>query len=549
VSMRYGSNQEYKPTVDVYGPVSGNLAYRAIATYENGGSYRSGVKTERTYVNPSLLYNLGKSTTMILEGDFLKADLTPDWGIGSINNGQAIPTMIPRSQFINTNWAYSHMHQYTGTLTINHNFNDAWKLNFISSAQGTNIDSYGSSLPNSVSATGDWNRSLARANTHEGDYTTQANLTGKFSTGSITHQVLLGTDGAKVINLSNAYTVNGVAIASYAYDKINTIDLSKYAQRTDMPDAVAITQTTAPVYRFGAYVQDLISLTDKFKVLAGVRWSWQQTLQPGIKTLATGGLTHGADTRYDRAYSPKASLIYQPLPTISIYTGYASNFIVNSGTDITGSALAPSIVDQYEAGIKNEFFNGKLSANLSVYRIRNSNLAVADPSDITHRMLSGQTTSDGLEVDFSGSPGKNFYFIAGYAYNFARYTKTSGLKGSNIEGEQLVINPRNTANASVFYTFTNARLRGVKVGASAFYTGSRLAGYNNTVGQTQAYNRLLPVGGFATFDLSAGYTYKKVSILGALTNVGNTLNYLIHDNYSITPIAPRQFRTTLAYKF
>jgi len=123
------------------------------------------------------------------------------------------------------------------------------------------------------------------------------------------------------------------------------------------------------------------------------------------------------------------------------------------------------------------------------------------------------------------------------------------LKGSNIEGEQLVINPRNTANASVFYTFSNRRLRGVKLGASAFYTGSRLAGYNNTVGQTQAYNRLLPVGGFATFDLSAGYTYKKVSILGALTNVSNTLNYLIHDNYSITPIAPRQFRTTLAYKF
>ncbi|MES2277968.1 MAG: TonB-dependent receptor [Bacteroidota bacterium] len=560
VSMRFGSNNEYKPTVDIYGPINNSLAYRAIATYENDGSYRNGVKTERTYVNPSLLYNLGKKTTMILEGDFLKSNLTPDWGIGSLNNGQAIPTMVARSQFINTNWAYNHTNQYTGTLTINHQLSDAWKLNFISSAQSTNTDNYGTSLPNTVNAAGDWNRSLARANTHEGDYTAQTNLTGKFNTGSIGHQLLFGMDAAKVINLSNAYTINGVAIGSYAYDKINTIDLAKYAQRTDMPTTVAISQTTAPVYRYGSYVQDLISLSSQFKILAGVRWSWQQTYQTRIDSLQRGTFSNGvAATRYDRAFSPKGSFIYQPTTNTSIYAGYANNFMVNSGTDVTtGQGLKPSIVDQYELGVKNEFFNGKLSANFSVYRIVNNNLAVVSPykadgttvnTDNTVKTFSGQTTSDGLEVDITGNLSRNFYFIAGYAYNNARYTKTSGLKGSNIEGEALVINPKNTANASLFYTFTNARLRGVKVGASAFYTGSRLAGYNNTVGQTQAYSRQLPVGGFATFDVSAGYTYKKVSLLGALTNVGNTLNYLIHDNYSITPIAPRQFRTTLAYRF
>ncbi len=560
VSMRYGSYNYYKPTVDVYGPISKDLAFRTIATYENAGSYRNGVKTERTYVNPSLLYNLGKSTTIILEGDYLKSNLTPDWGIGSLNNGQAIPTMVPRSQFINTSWAYSHMNQYSGSLTVNHTINDSWKLNFISSAQGTNIDSYQSSLPNSVSATGEWNRGLARANTHEGDYTTQLNLTGKFKTGSIGHQILIGSDAAKVVNVTNGYSINGQNISSYVYDKINTIDLNKYTQRTDIPNAVDTNRTTAPVYRFGAYVQDLVSLTDKFKVLAGVRWSWQQTNQTNINYLQKGTTGLGvAATRYDRAYSPKASLIYQPITTTSIYASYSNNFIVNTGTDVnTGQGLKPSTLDQYEAGVKNEFFNGKLSANFSVYRIVNNNLAVVAPfkadgvtvnSDNTVKTFSGQTTSDGVEVDVTGNLSKNFYFIAGYAYNNARYTKTSGLKGSNIEGEPLVINPKHTANASIFYTFSNSSLRGFKVGASAFYTGSRLAGYNNVVGQTQAYSRLLPVGGYATLDLSAGYTYKKISLLAQVSNITNTLNYLIHDNYSITPIAPRQFLTTLAYKF
>jgi iron complex outermembrane receptor protein len=232
---------------------------------------------------------------------------------------------------------------------------------------------------------------------------------------------------------------------------------------------------------------------------------------------------------------------------------------MNSGTDVsTGQGLKPSIIDQYEAGIKNEFFNGKLSANLSIYRIVNNNLAVISPykadgitinSDNTVKTFSGQTTSDGLEVDITGNLNKNFYFIAGYACNNARYTKTSGLKGSYIEEEQLVVNPKNTANASLFYTFSKSGLRGVKVGASAFYTGSRFAGYNNTIGQAQPYSRLLPVGGFATLDLSAGYSYKKISLLAQISNVTNRLNYLIHDNYSITPIAPRQFLTTMAYKF
>ncbi|MGZ3819536.1 MAG: TonB-dependent receptor domain-containing protein [Mucilaginibacter sp.] len=560
VSMRYGENSEYKPMFDTYGPVSSVVAYRTVATYENDGSYRNGVKTQRVYVNPSLLYNIGKNTTLLLEGDFLKSNLTPDWGIGSLNNGQVIPTMVPRSQFINTFWAYSHMNQYTGSLTINHAISEAWNLNFISSAQGTNIDSYGSSLPNAVSATGEWNRGIARANTHEGDYTAQSNLTGRFKTGIIEHQLLFGTDITKVINISNAYSINGQNISSYVYDKFNTIDLHKYAQRTDIPNALDTARITAPVYRFGTYVQDLVSLTAKFKILGGIRWSWQQTYQTRIDYLQKGTTGSGiAATRYDRAFSPKAALIYEPAKTTSIYASYSNNFIVNTGTDVnTGQALKPSIVDQYEAGVKNELLDGKLTANFSIYRIINSNLAVVSPykadgatvnSDNTVKTLSGQTTSDGLEVDVTGNMSKNLYFIVGYSYNNARYTKTSGLKGSNIEGEQLVINPKNTANASLFYTFNQSGLRGVKIGASAFYTGARLAGYNNTVGQAQAYSRLLPVGGFATLNLSAGYTYGKVSLLAQVSNVSNTLNYLIHDNYSITPIAPRQFLTTVAYKF
>ncbi|MFD2873180.1 TonB-dependent siderophore receptor [Mucilaginibacter ximonensis] len=561
VSMRYGSYNMFKPSVDLYGPLSQNVAFRLIGVYENDGSYRNHVYTERKFVNPSLLFNLDKNTTLLVEGDYLRESITPDFGIGSLNNGQTIPTMVPRSQYINTLWAYTHMNQFSGIVTLNHQFNSDWRLNTILSAQGTQVDSYQASLPNKVSAAGEWSRGLARANTTEDDYTGQINLNGKFTTGSIRHQLLVGTDVTKILNISNAYGINNAAtpISNYIYDQINTIDLNKYVQRTDIPNAVDTARTHAPVYRFGAYAQDLVSLTDKLKVLAGIRWSWQQTNQTNIQYLlrqATGAGT--AITRYDRAFSPKASLIYQPIPTTSVYASYSNNFITNTGTDVsTGQGLKPSLVNQYEIGTKNELFNGKVVANASVYRIINSNLAVVAPfradgtvnSDNTIKQLNGQTTSDGFDIDVTANLSKNFYFIVGYAYNHARYTKTSGLKGSPILNEQLVINPVRTANATAFYTFSNNALKGFKIGASAFYTGSRLAGYNNTVGQSQTYSRLVPVGGFATLDVTGGYAYKKLSLLVSVTNLTNTLNYLIHDNYSITPIPPRQLLTTLAYKF
>ena len=559
VSMRYGSYNQFKPSFDVYGPISNTIAFRMIGVYENDGSYRNHVYTERKYANPSLLFNIDKKTTLLIESDYLRESLTPDFGIGSLNNGRAIPAMVPRSQFINTSWAYSNMTQFSAMATLNHQFNDDWHLNAIISGQGTRVDSYQAGLPNAVSATGDWTRGLARANTTENDYTGQISLTGKFKTGSISHQLLVGADVTKVLNISNAYSINGQNISNYVYDKVNTIDLTKYAQRTDIPNALDTAKTTAPVYRFGAYAQDMVSITAKIKVLAGIRWSWQQTYQTNIQYLQKQTTGYGtAITRYDNAFSPKAALIYQPVTSSSVYVSYTNNFIVNTGTDVnTGQGLKPSLVDQYEVGSKNELFDGKIIANLSVYRIINNNLAVVAPfkadgtvnSDNTVKQLNGQTTSDGFDIDINGKLSKNFYFVTGYSYNNARYTKTSGLKGSPILGERLVISPVRTANASLFYTFDSRALKGFKVGATTFYTGSRLAGYNNTVGQTQAYSRLVPVGGFATLDLSAGYTYKKLSLLASVSNVTNTLNYLIHDNYSITPIPPREFLTTLAYKF
>lgn len=558
LKMQLGTNQQYKPVLDVYGSINKKLAFRIISTYENDRSFRDVVQTKRIYFNPSLLYQFGNNTSILLQADYLNASVTPDFGIGALDSGRTLPTTIPISRFHNVLWAYNTVLQGSGSFTLQHTFDEKWKLNFSGSLQNTDVDSYGAGLPNNVSKNGDWIRTLARAHSIEKDATAQLNLNGKFNLLGLNNQMLLGVDFTSIETLTDAFkiTSNGVVVSTY--DKINLLDPILYIRRADIPDAASTTITTAPSNRFGVYTQNLISLTHHLKLLAGLRWSYQENRQTNIYNVQTQSTINGsAATTFNQAFSPKIALLYQPTKNTSFFSSYSNNFTVNSGTDIHGQLLKPSIIDQYELGVKNNLWEDKISVNMSIYRIINSNLAQqaefkADGSlnsDATIKELKGQTTSDGMELDLNGHFANGFYFIAGYGYNYMRFTKTSGSKGSNIEGEQLVINPRHTANFTAFYTFSQSKLKGLKLGVSSFYTGSRLGGYNNTIGQTQLGSRLIPLSGFATIDLTAGYRIKKISLLCKLSNIMNTVNYLVHDNYSIAPIAPRQISVTIAYRF
>lgn len=579
VSMRVGSYDMYKPIFDVYGPLSENVAYRAIGSYEKAGSYRDHVWSDRIYVNPSILYKISEKTDVLVQADYLKSDFTPDFGIGTVGN-KISP--LGRNAFVNTAWAYNKTNTGTLQAAVNHKFNDQWKLSVIAGVQSYDRDYFSSERP--FTTDGTWYRALTRSRIRETTYNQQINLNGTFKTAGIIHQLLIGVDGdqSKIITggFDNLNTLTSPLDGKTKYyDQVNLLDPSSFniASNFNKPETTLLTNTAATVNRFGGFVQDLISLTDKFKVLAGVRWTFQETPVTNITTLETGNKKEGTNiSKIDKAFSPKFGLIYQPLKSTSLYASYANNFTSNSGTDVTTDApMGPSIIDQYEAGIKNDFLDGRLSVNVTAYQIINDRFAQQalfnkdgqENIDATIKEFTGKTKSDGIEVDITATLVDGLNFIAGYSYNYMRYTETLPLKtivtpaptptdpdatkttvvSGIVEGERLVGTTKNTANASLFYTVQNGGLRGFKLGASAFYTGDRNGGRNtNKAGSSSG---IIPIKGFTTFDLSAGYAFKKISILAKLSNITNELNYFIHENYSVNPIAPRQFMTTLAYKF
>jgi iron complex outermembrane receptor protein len=566
ISMRAGSYDLYKPAIDFYGPISSSIAYRINGTFESAGSFRDKVSSERYYVNPSLLFKLGTRTELMVEGDYLKHDFTPDFGIGTLD-GKIIPN-VPRYRFMGTDWQYSKTEQTTVTTTINHQLNDNWKLNSSFSYQFYKRDYYAVERIQ-AKADGDWTRPLGRVLTDESYYTGQVNLVGKFNTSSIEHSLLAGADADHYLTTNNDFTFPAVVgLPAGSYDKINILNPGKYVQRTDIPVATRIRKREAPVDRFGVYAQDLIKLSSKFNLLAGIRWSYVETKGIDSANILTNAKTTGK-TRYDQAFSPRVGLVYKPFKTTSVFASYSNSFNTNTGQDIDGKTLEPSIIDQYELGVKNEFLNGAFSVNITAYRIKNNNLAQTAPylkdgvtqnNNSNIKMLSGETTSDGIEVDLAAHPVNGLNITAGYSYNYMRYTKTDTSAGSFKEGEKLVSNPAHTANGSIFYTVSKGKLSGFKAGITVIYIGDRFGGWNTDVVKTTNSSgkivgpftyrsRIFPVEGFATVDVTAGYTYKKISLLAKVSNLTNTLNYYVHENYSINPIPPTQFLATVGYKF
>jgi iron complex outermembrane receptor protein len=571
ISMQSGSYAYYKPSIDFYGPLNKSIAYRFTGSYENSEIFRDFVKNERLYVNPSFLFNVNDKTQITIQGDYLTADWTPDFGTGII--GKTILD-IPRNTYFGALWSTGNTKTASASALVNHDFNKNWKLNFntsfqsykrtqLSTAQMSDLDN-----KTTYPIPGFWKRGLVRNNNQEQVFGDQLSLQGTFKTGSIKHQVFTGADFEN--SLATAYT--------YAfYDNSNNvkatedtaINLFNYDYSTQSINVPFDSRQTQIVYtdtqRFGVYAQDLISFTEQIKFLAGLRWSWQESQADTHKfdkfaNLTT--ITEGAK-RLDNAFSPKFGLIFQPTKNMSLFASYSNSFTPNTGTTVDLEPIKPSIIGQYEVGVKKDFWKNVLSTNITLYQITNSNLAQTAEfkangslnSDTSIKVLSGKTKSRGIEVDVIARPIEGLNIIAGYSYNDMRYTKTSGLNGSFIVGDRIARTPANTANLSFFYTLPSGALKGMSFGAIGNYIGKRIGGWNSQYSNDLVkypngiWDREIPLEGYTTVDASIGYTWNKFSLLCKLSNIANELNYTVHENYSVNPITPRQVMGSLKYKF
>ncbi|MCO6173862.1 TonB-dependent siderophore receptor [Flavobacterium sp. NRK F10] len=542
VGFAFGSFNTYKPTFDVYNAIGKNkkVAFRVNGSYEKAESFRDYVESERYYLNPSFLFKLSDKTELLVETDYTNDSRTPDFGSGVIDYELVD---IPRSRFLGVTWGYFDSEQLSNTITLTHHLNDNWSVNFINGIRYYETELFSNARPNtggSISEDGEWTRNLQRSKEKNNYFTQQANLNGKFTIGKTQHQFLFGAD------VEN-YKTNATRYNNYTgYDTINIFNNYDPSSEGAIPDLTLNTYTQTPISRFGIYVQDLISFAEKWKLLAGVRYSYQDT-ESNVYKYSNSSTT--ITNNYDGAFSPRVGLIYQPSKKHSLFATYSNSFQTNTGTDIDGNALDPSIIDQYEVGIKNKLFNDKIQANVTFYQINNDNLAQTSlangNTNSSIKELAGAIRSNGVEIDITANPVKGLQIVAGYSFNETKYRKSN----TYIEGSLLRYNPKNTANLSINYKVESGKLKGLNVGLINSYFGTRYAGRSTRITEENDNRKLIYLSDYFQVDATLGYDYKNFSIRTKLANIFNELNYNAHDDNSLNPIAPRNYSVALSYKF
>jgi len=597
VGMNAGSWNSYKPVVDIYGPISKNVAFRVNGTYEYAESFRDVVKSEKYYFNPSFLFNLSDRSQLIVEADYLKNDLTPDFGIGSITNkdqSYSLNDFLPRNAFLGTDWQYQNVQQLSTNITFNHQFSEKWSLNTSASYQNYTKDYFSTeriqwvndkAFPNRLS----WNRPLNRTYNEQNYTSVQANLNGEFSTGKIDHKILIGADADYGAADSYSYynPTNGKNYGTgYFYGTNGGADLLYLDNPStwtggSIPDVANLEKNRINTRRIGVYAQDFISLTKQFKVLAGLRWSYIEnmpTINTKFKTDEKTLVNNTANS--DQAFSPKVGFVYMPNDNFSAFATYTNSFATNAGQtsdavnnlDTSGTAaevqnrvlalprqgIKPTTVDQYEVGVKKNIWNNAVALNVTLYQILYNNFyqtffyidskGIPQTPDSNLKEFAGKMRSRGVEVDITGNPTENLSIIGGFSYNNSVYLDTP--EKGYVEKQRLVRTPATTANASVFYKFTNY-VPGLKAGIGVYYIGDRIAGWNDSKSTNitrKDVSRSFELKDYTTVSLSLGYDWKKFSLQGKVGNLFDVVNYNVHENYSVNPITPRNYYFTLTYR-
>jgi iron complex outermembrane receptor protein len=263
LNQQFGSFAQYQQLADATGKLnqSGTLLYRMNFEYLNKESYRDFGFNTRTFAAPTVTWRITPRTQFDVDFMYSSERSREDYGIVAFGNG---PAPLPRSRFLGEPADTIRMDLYNTTASLTHAFNPDWQVRARFNYFRRNVgdpQTFGTSLNE---LTGDLQRAFFRGNAVNNTYMGTVDLSGKFATFGLAHQVLAGWEYygnfAKVRAISSdAAPIN---IFSPQYSNAN-LSLQPYNFFID--------QTTDWT---GIYVQDQITLFDKLHILGGGRYDW-----------------------------------------------------------------------------------------------------------------------------------------------------------------------------------------------------------------------------------------------------------------------------------
>lgn len=538
VTLMLGSFDLRRLSADVNAQVNERVAVRVTGAFEDSGNYRDQQFLERHNIAPSLSMQLGAQTRLLLQAEYAKDKRVTDFGIPSFNGR---PVDVPIGTYYGSGNArrddYTATEVVSGTATLDHRFNDAWSVRNATRYYTYELDR-NNTLPGGTvnTATLTVGRNRGEIARQENGVFNQTDFIFKNTLGGFKQDWLLGLELGR--QNKHAAFVNQANI-----DRVSIFNpggqvappLSAAARAAAIPS-----DTTLDV--MGAYVQNQITLAKEWKALAGVRYDTFKQSTGFARTLAPL-------SRTDRAWSPRAGLIWQPSDTASYYASYSTSFqpsAESSALSASNAANEPEITQNREIGTKLDFWEGALAVTGSVFNLERTNIKTTDPANPARLINAGEQRTSGLELTANGRLPQGWDVSAGYAYLDGRMVKSNSVLNSPqtpvvpipIQGKRPSLTPEHSAFVWAVKQLGN----GFSAGGGLNYVGERFASLTNAV--------VLP--DYLTADIAGFYRTRQYEISVNLKNVTNN-KYIIsahgsNDNL-ILPGPPRELQVALRYKF
>ncbi len=523
VEASVGSYNFYQGAIDLTGPLndSKTILYRLNASYEYGESFVDFSEQEIPSIAGVLKFEIGENTDLTFDVAYSRIGQSFATGLPAV--GTVLPNPngeIPRNRNIAEEISEYSPETFRVGYNLEHRFSENWTLRnafYFSDLYYENSNLFSPSSLEPDLRTVQRNADSVYANAQTFDLFT--NVVGKFSTGSIQHQLLFGVD---LRRLEENRSESGIFQAT-PLDLFDPVYSTERFERLSPPG-----EFTFLTDSLGIYVQDQVTIADNLKLVLGGRFdAFEQTDRDVLNETET--------FQSGNAFSPRLGIVYQPIKPISLYASYSSSFTPTIGRSFDNEPFKPGRARQYEIGVKADI-NDRISATLALFDLTRTNVTTTDPDRLGFEIQTGEQNSRGIELNFAGEIPPGWNILTGYAYTDARITKDNNFP----VGNQINNAPRHSFTLWTSYEIQQGSLQGLGFGLGFFYAGDRQGDLDNTF--------VLP----SYFRTDAAIFYSRGQFRASL-NFNNLFNVdyfeSSYGDLSVFPAEPFTMRGTISWEF
>src|SRR3990167_6032004 len=363
-SISYGSWNDLRLEADVSGPLNaaGTVRGRLVYANQDRDSYLDYYSVNRNVYYGVLSWDLMPrltATAGVSRQDNLATGVL--WGALPLTYSDGTPINYDRSASTSADWTYWDVTDQSAFLEATYAFDGGWRAKATWTHKTFEENArllYAFGNPDPVTGLGVFGMSGRYPSKYEQDLF-DAGLTGPVSLLGRKHEVVVGVSLAEGSG-REFEDFHGGFPAFPAVQDWGRLQVAEPAY----PGAYLSADTTDRLNRLYGAVH--LDLADRLKAVVGFN----------AIDLESSGFSYGADqARSETKVSPYVGAVFVVTPNVSLYASYTDIFNPQSEVDVNHVRLDAAQGKSLEAGVKSEWFGGRLYATAAVFKSEQMGLA------------------------------------------------------------------------------------------------------------------------------------------------------------------------------